>query len=213
MAGLRTGAHEAITGLVVAGGKSTRFGADKASAMIAGRSLLEWVVRGVSPACSAIVVVRARGQILPPVQTGIAVTVVEDEYDEKGPLAGLVSGLAAMATPLAFAVSCDVPLVRAELVGGLAGLAANRDVVVPHVEGFPQPLLAIYRTETCLPAFRRAVEEDRLKITAAYIGLRVLPVREPRVRELDAGLLSFRNINRLDDLTGIESLLALRKQA
>ncbi len=203
-------AHEAVTGVIVAGGKSTRFGSDKASAVVAGRTLLEWVVRGVAPSCTALVVVRAAGQQLPPFEATIPVTVVDDQYHEKGPLAGLVSGLAAATTPLAFAASCDVPLVRAELVAGLASVAAQHDVVVPHVEGFPQPLLAVYRVASCLPVFRAAVEADRLKITVAYAGLRVRPVREPEVRRLDPELESFRNLNRADDLTGIESLLLAR---
>ncbi len=203
--------HEPVTGLVVAGGKSTRFGTDKASAIVAGRSLLEWVVRGVSPACAAIVIVRAAGQELPLFEAALPPTVVDDQYPEKGPLAGLVSGFAAVSTPLAFAVSCDVPLVRPGMVGGLASLAAGYDVVVPHVEGFPQPLLTVYRPASCLPVFRAAVEAGRLKITAAYSGLRVRPVREPEMRTLDPALESFRNLNRVDDLAGIESLLRARE--
>src|SRR5688572_21072822 len=143
--GLRLSTHEPVTGLIVAGGKSTRFGTDKASAIVAGRPLLEWVVGGVSSACEAIVVVRAQGQQLPEVRGRIPLTVVEDLYREKGPLAGLVSGFPAVTTPLAFAASCDVPLVRPALVSGLAMLTRGSDVVVPHVEGFPQPLLAVYR--------------------------------------------------------------------
>jgi molybdopterin-guanine dinucleotide biosynthesis protein A len=206
------GPHEAVTGVIVAGGKSTRFGTDKASAVLAGTALLDWVVRGVSPSCAAVVVVRARGQALPHFESAAPVTVVDDEYEEKGPLAGLVSGLAVASTPLAFAASCDVPLVRRELVAGLASLAAAWDVVVPHVEGFPQPLLAIYRVASCLPAFRAAVEADRLKITAAYSGLRVRPVREPEVRAFDPEIESFRNLNRVDDVAGIESALLARER-
>ncbi|MEX0783807.1 MAG: molybdenum cofactor guanylyltransferase [Dehalococcoidia bacterium] len=203
-------AREAVTAVVVAGGKSTRFGSDKASAIVAGRPLLGWVVRGVSPACEALVVVRAEGQALPEAATDRPVKVVDDLYEGKGPLAGLVAGLAACETPLAFAVSCDVPLVRSDLVTGLAGLAAENDIVIPHVDGFPQPLLAIYRVESCLPVFRRAVEEERLKITHAFLGLRVRAAREPEVRAFDPDLESFTNLNRADDLSEIEALLLKR---
>lgn len=203
---------QGVTAVVVAGGKSTRFGRDKASAIVAGRPLLEWVVRAVAPACTVVVVVRAQGQELPTL-TGAPVTVVDDEYEEKGPLAGLVAGFAVVSTPLAFAVSCDVPLVRAELVSGLAALADGVDVVVPHVDGYAQPLLAIYRVRTCLPAFRRAVEEDRLKITLAFAGLRARAVREAELEAFDPGLGSFRNLNRADDLGEIEVLLRARESA
>ncbi len=202
--------HEAVTGLVVAGGKSSRFGSDKASAVVAGRALLEWVMRGLTPACEAFVVVRARGQVLPPVEVEPPIFVVDDAYDEKGPLAGLVAGMGAVRTPLAFAASCDVPLIESSLVSGLALLAEGYDVVVPHVDGFPQPLLAIYRPSTCLDLFREAVDHDRLKITAAYSGLRVRVVREPEVRTMDPALVSFRNLNRVDDLAEVERLLSER---
>jgi molybdopterin-guanine dinucleotide biosynthesis protein A len=201
---------EPLTAVIVAGGKSTRFGSDKASAVVAGRTLLEWVVRGVAPACEAVVVVRARGQDLPAFETDLPVMVVEDVYEAKGPLAGLVAGFAAVSTPLAFAASCDVPLVRPALVSGLAALSGEHDIVIPHVDGFPQPLLAVYRAGVCLPAFRRAVEEDRLKITVAFAGLRVRAAREPELRGLDPGLESFRNVNRADDLGEIEALLRAR---
>lgn len=202
---------EPVTGVIVAGGKSTRFGSDKASAVVAGRTLLEWVMRGVAPACEAVVVVRAKAQELPAFAADVPVTVVEDLYEAKGPLAGLVAGFGAVSTPLAFAASCDVPLVRPALVSGLAALAEGYDIVVPHVDGFPQPLLAVYRAGVCLPAFRQSVDEDRLKITVAFAGLRVRPARESDLRALDPGLESFRNVNRSDDLGEIEALLRARE--
>ncbi len=202
--------HEAVTGLVVAGGKSSRFGSDKASAVVAGRTLLDWVLRGIAPACEALVVVRGRGQVLPLVDVELPVVVIDDAYHEKGPLAGLVAGMGAIHTPLAFAASCDVPLTESSLVSGLATLADGFDVVVPHVDGFPQPLLAIYRPSTCLNPFREAVDHDRLKITAAYSGLRVRVVREPDLRTMDPALASFRNLNRVDDLAAVERLLTGR---
>jgi molybdopterin-guanine dinucleotide biosynthesis protein A len=202
--------HEPVTALIVAGGKSTRFGSDKASAVVAGRPLLEWVVRGVSPACAAIVVVGARGQAIAGFETEHRLTFVEDEYPDQGPLAGLVSGLPAVSTPLVFAVSCDVPLVQPGLIAGLATIAKGFDVLVPEVGGFLQPLHAVYRVAACLPVFRAAVQAGRLKITSGYSGLRVRTVGELEVRTLDPDLASFRNVNRADDLPGIEELLLAR---
>ena len=206
----RSRPHEPLTGLVVAGGRSTRFGSDKASAVVAGRTLLDWVLRGLAPACEAFVVVRARGQVLPPVTADLPLHIVDDAYEAKGPLAGLVAGFGAVTTPLAVAASCDVPLLLPALASGLAGLAEGFDVVLPHVDGFPQPLVAVYRPSTCLVPFRDAVEHDRLKITAAFAGLRVRAVREPEIRTLDPTLASFHNLNRVTDLVEVERLLRAR---
>jgi molybdopterin-guanine dinucleotide biosynthesis protein A len=146
--------HEPLTGLIVAGGRSTRFGSDKATAILAGRMLVEWVARALSPACERIVVVRAKGQYIPRFDASVPVGMVEDIYEAKGPLAGLVAGFQAINTPLAFAASCDVPLVEPVLVGGLASLAVGHDIVIPRVDGFLQPLLAVYRPAACLPIFK-----------------------------------------------------------
>ena len=201
---------EPLTGLVLAGGKSSRFGSDKASAIVSGRTLLEWVLVALAPVCESLVVVRASGQVLPRLDLGTPIVIADDLYGEKGPLAGLVSGFEAVRTPLAFAASCDVPLLRSALVAGLAALAGEYDVVVPHVDGFPQPLLAIYRPSSCLGPFRQAVEDERLKITAAYAGLNVRVAREADVRQFDPDLSSFRNLNRAEDVDEIAALLARR---
>jgi molybdopterin-guanine dinucleotide biosynthesis protein A len=199
-----------LTGLVVAGGKSRRFGSDKASALLAGRPLLQWVGSALADVCGALVVVRARGQELPPVAFPVPLTVVDDRYQAKGPLAGLAAGFEAIPDGLCFATSCDAPLLKRELVSGLSSLAPGYDIVCPYVNDFLQPLLAVYRPATCLPVFEQAVERDVLKITAAYGGLRVRIVREDELRAMDPELESFRNANSVEALREIEGLLQRR---
>ncbi len=198
---------ESVAGLVLAGGKSSRFGSDKASALLAGRPMLQWVVSALGSTCDSIVVVRAAGQVLPGIDSPVPLNVVEDEYPGKGPLAGLVSGFPAVRADVCFAVSCDSPLVRPELVAWLAGEAAGHDIVCPYVEEFLQPLCAVYRPTTCLPVFRDFVERDILKITMAFGPLDALIVREPDIRAVDPDLRSFRNANRPEALADIQRML------
>lgn len=200
-----------VAGLVLAGGKSTRFGSDKASAVVAGKALLEWVVAGLEPVCDSLTIVVAAGQVLPPFTTRLPVTIAPDLYAEKGPLAGLVSGFGETSAPLCFAVSCDAPLVRPELVTALAALADDYDVVCPLVGGILQPLAAVYRPAACLPVFRDFVERGQLKITAAFGPLRVRVVREYEVRAADPEFESFLNLNRPDGLAAVEARLLERK--
>ncbi len=200
-----------LTGLILAGGKSTRFGSDKASALLLGRPLLQWAAAALEPVCSSLVVVRAPGQTLPPVDFDGEMTVVDDAYEAKGPLAGLTTGFAAVATPLCFAQPCDAPLVRPGLVSYLAGLAEGFDIVCPHVGGFLQPLAAVYRPGSCLPVFRDFIGRDALKITAAFGPLRTRIVREAELTAADPGLESFLSANRPEALHEIESLLIARR--
>ncbi len=200
---------EPLTGLILAGGKSTRFGSDKASAVVAGKSMLQWVLEALAAVCSQLVVVRAKGQILPTVPAA-AFRTVEDQYEAMGPLAGLVSGFPAVESELCFAASCDVPLLRPELVSWLVARAERKDIVCPLVESRLQPLLAVYRARACLPVFQDFVARGNLKVTAAFGPLRLDAVPEAEVRAIDPDLVSFRNANRPEDAAAIEGLLQAR---
>lgn len=198
---------DAIDAIVLAGGKSSRFGSDKASALLRGRPLLQWVVSALDEVCGRIVVVRASGQVLPEFTTRSEVRVVEDLYEARGPLAGLVAGFSGVTSEICFATACDVPLLQPELVRYLASLVDTHDVVCPVVDGFHQPLSSIYRRSACEPLFRRLVEREELRIVPAYQQLDALIVEEDAIREVDPGLLSFRNANRPERLAEIEKLL------
>ncbi len=201
---------EQLTGVILAGGKSTRFGADKASATLAGRPMLQWVAGALAEAAQDLVIVQAAGQRLPQIDVAVPVTVVEDRWEARGPLAGLASGFPAVATEYCFATSCDAPLLQPGVVRLLVGLAHGHDVALPDVDGFKNPLVAVYRASACIAAFERAVERGELKITNAFSGLDVLVVPEADLRPADPGLLSFRNANRPEALAAIEEHLASR---
>jgi len=198
---------EGLTAVVLAGGKSSRFGSDKASALLRGRPLLQWVLDAVGQVCEAVVVVKARGQVLPDATCSVPMTVVEDLYDAQGPLAGLVAAFEVVRTPLAFATSCDSPLAEPALIRFLASRAAEADVVYPLVEGRPQPLVAVYRAAACLPVFRENVERGQLRVVVAYEGLRQETVTGEEAATADPRLRTFLNANTPERLAEIDALL------
>ena len=143
----------AAIGIVLAGGRSRRMAAadaapgGKASCLLGGRTFLERVVAAMTGAVSRVWVVAAPGQLLPPLPADVEI--VRDSEPGAGPLAGLRDGLAAAqargpAAGIACVCSCDVPLVRGELLRLLVarGLAANAAWVVPVWAGHPQVLLS-----------------------------------------------------------------------
>lgn len=198
---------EGLTAVVLAGGKSSRFGSDKASALLRGRPLLQWVLDAVGQVCGAVVVVKARGQALPEVTSAVPITVVEDIYEAQGPLAGLVAAFEAVFSPLALAISCDSPLAEPALIHYLASRAAGSDVVCPLVDGHPQPLVAVYRVAACLPVFRENVDRGQLRIVVAYGGLRRKTVTGEEAATADPGLRTFLNANTPERLAEIDALL------
>ncbi|MEO6397421.1 MAG: molybdenum cofactor guanylyltransferase [Tepidiformaceae bacterium] len=196
-----------MTGLILAGGKSSRFGSDKASALLLGKPLLQWVISALEPVCEALLVVKAAGQMLPLVPATIPLLTVEDEYEAMGPLAGLTTGFRAVTTELCFATACDSPLLAPALVRLLASRAREADVAVPDVGGFLQPLAALYRPATVAPVFEARIRRGELKITPAFSLLRTVVLGEAEIRAADPTLRSFLNANTPQRLAEIEALL------
>jgi len=194
-----------LTALVLAGGRSTRFGSDKASAALQGRPLLQWVVEAVAPSCSPVLVIAARDQSLPRLPQALAVTVVQDRWEARGPLAALATAMAAVRTEWCFAASCDMPLLSPALPALLLALPGEADdVVLPVVDGHPQPLAALYRVSRCLPHFERRVEGGQGKLLGALEGLAVRKVGE---HELAAAGITARSFTSAND-PGVLAALA-----
>ena len=198
--------------IVLAGGQSRRLGRDKASTIVAGKTLLQHVIDRVSPLVDEVIVVTRPGQILPPVTEGsmyagdVKLVLAEDVFPGKGPLGGLYSGLAAASVFPAVVVACDMPLLQPALIEELLRLAPGFDAVVPVHLGRPEPLCAVYAT-SCLDAIQARIDRADLKLSALPDDLHTCYVAEADWRRLDPDGLSFFNLNTPDDLARAEALL------
>ena len=133
---------EDCTAIILAGGDSRRMGRDKASLLLGEQTLLEQVIATMQQVFPYVIV-----SVRQP-RPEIALPQVCDEpswqQQASGPLAGLAAGLAAITTPWAFAVACDMPFVAPALVELLGRYRAGCQAVVPVVQGHVQPLAAYY---------------------------------------------------------------------
>ena len=169
-----------LTGIVLAGGRSTRMGRDKASLVLGGRTLLQRAVDALNAVADEVVVVRAPGQRLPDIECSRPLRVVEDAIEGEGPLVGIAAGLEAAAAPVALVVGCDMPFLRPELLRLLAGRAASgAQLVVPLHQGRPQSLCSAIRSEA-LPVVRAHIEagDRRIMAIADDLAVVLLPERE-----------------------------------
>ncbi len=187
-------------GIILCGGRSRRMGRPKLSLPFGGETMLARVARRLGEAVAPIVVVAAAGQDVPLLPK--TVRVAHDRRDDGGPLEGLAVGLAVLAdeADAAFVTTCDVPLLMPAFVRKMIDLAARHeaDVVVPHVDGFDQPLTAVYRTSV-LPYVERLLADDRLR--PAYL-FDAVPTRRVAAEEFagaDPALDSLLNVNGPDD--------------
>jgi molybdopterin-guanine dinucleotide biosynthesis protein A len=200
--------------IIVCGGKSSRMGTSKGLLTFGPERMLERIVRIVrSATVGPITVVAAREYTLPPLRSDVAVAY--DEHEALGPLEGLRVGLTALRDrrsdtlpgELAFAVSCDVPLIRPELIRFVVErLTAGFDAAAPRSGGYLHPLAAAYRIDTVLPHVERLVAARKLRATGLLDDLRTRVLEEAELRTVDPDLESFRNMNTPADY---EALLRL----
>ena len=195
-----------VTGIILAGGGSSRLRRDKASEAVNGRPLLQWVADRLEQAAAEIVVVRAAGQRLPSIETRKPLKTAEDILPGRGPLAGIHSGLQSASQDLAIAVGCDMPLLCVPLLRRLCELAEGYDVVMPTREGQPQPLHAVYR-RSCVEAIESELRAGRLKVISFLGAVRVRYVGDDEWARYDGEGLSFFNVNREEDLQRAALLL------
>ncbi len=186
------------TAVILAGGRSTRFGSDKANVLWRGSSLIARAADNVRRKTREIVAVARPSQNTNswPVDR----VVFDDTTMPAGPLRGIVAGLQACRTRYAFIVPCDSPSVRPELIALLRG-RFNPEVsaVVPLWAGTLQPLVAIYRTASW-KELKTLLEEGERSPKRALKSLPHLRLSEEECREADPEGLSFHNVNRPEDL-------------
>jgi molybdopterin-guanine dinucleotide biosynthesis protein A len=184
----------AAGGIVLAGGKSTRMGSSKAMLPFGPETMLQRVVRLLGTVVSPIVVVAAAGQPLPPLPSDVLLT--SDERENRGPLEGLRAGLKALpdSVELAYATSCDVPLLQPAFVEHMLGLASGFDIVVMEIAGFAHPLSAVYN-RSVLSHVEALLSADRLRPVFLFERVRTRRVQPFEMSASDPGLLTLHNLN------------------
>ena len=195
--------RNAITAVILAGGRSRRLGRDKAVESFAGEPLLRRVIRraeaGVNAGAGDMIIVvadAARAAALP--LTPEHRTAV-DAFPGRGPLGGIYTGLMAARTDWSLVVACDLPFISPPLLQYLAGLRHGVDAIVPVIDGRPEPTHALY-SRRCRPAIAARIQAGQLKAADLFDDVAVRYVDETEIRRFDPDLRSFFNINRPADL-------------
>ena len=162
-------AREEVTGIILAGGKSSRFGSNKALSRIDGDRLIERLCRTVGS-------VTGRMMLITHTPEDYAFLELESRKDlvpRCGPIGGIYTALRTAQTPLCLCVACDMPFVSPEFLEYMVERSAGYDVVVPVNDGRVEPLCAVYR-ETCVPAIEDRIHARRYKIAGFFDEVRVL---------------------------------------
>jgi molybdopterin-guanine dinucleotide biosynthesis protein A len=183
------------TTAVVAGGKSSRMGVDKAFIPLLGQPIVEHVLDRVSGMGSEQLIVTNS----PSKYRYLGLPLYSDIYKDHGPLGGLHSALAHASGDHVLVVACDMPWLNRSLLEYMVSLRASADVIVPRWSKFPEPLHAVY-SRACLEPVTTSLTSGRLKLISFYSQVRVRFLDRDELAQFDKTGRSFANINTPEDL-------------
>jgi molybdopterin-guanine dinucleotide biosynthesis protein A len=190
-----------VSGIVLAGGQSSRLGTDKSFINVNGQSLIEHIVAKLTRLSDDVIIVTNS----PDEYDHLEARLVGDIYPGKGALGGIYSGLRAAANAYSLVVACDMPFLDLNLLRYMIILAREHDVVIPRIGGLPEPLHAIY-SKNCLEPIDRLLARGGLKIIDFFSEVRVRYVEKGEVDIFDPQHLSFFNVNTPNDLEEMKKL-------
>jgi molybdopterin-guanine dinucleotide biosynthesis protein A len=195
-------AESDVTAFILAGGKSSRMGSDKAFLQLGGETLLQRALKLAREVAGEVRIVGDASKFKEFAQ------VVEDEYRERGPLGGIHAALTSSATELNLAIAVDLPFVTRELLHYMVAQARNSGAVVTVVraDGGWQPLCAVYRHEFAIPA-QAVLNAGKNKIDALFTEVETRVVEEDELIRAGFSAEMFRNLNTPEELERAKKLL------
>ena len=187
-----------VSAIVLAGGRSTRFGRDKLAEPLDGVPLLWRTIDAVRAVADDIVVVVALGAD-PALPDGVRVA--HDPAPDQGPLVGVVAGLEAVRQDVVIVVGGDMPWIQALVLEAmLARLEGSGSAVALEVDARAQQLPLAVRRAAALKTARGLVESGERRLGALAEALDLATIAEADWRAIDPGADSLRDIDLPEDL-------------
>ncbi len=178
-----------LTGIILAGGKSSRMGEDKGLMSFENQPMIQHIIDVVKPMVNDILIISNNEQY-----TQFGYPVYEDLIKEKGPLAGIYTGLSFSRSDKNVVLSCDVPFVNSTIINLLINNCKDFDVVIPEKNKRTHQMIGIY-DKSCVNSFKNQLKKDQLKLKLA--------VEKMNFKTVDANQIDdkiFRNINSKNDI-------------
>ena len=193
-----------LTICVQAGGKSSRMGTDKALKPFLGRPLIQRVTDRLKPIADELIVTTNQ----PEDYSFLDLRLFPDLKPDRGALGGLYTAIASATHPQVAVVACDMPFASPMLIEAMSRLLVEKeaDVVIPRSDDFYEPLHAVYRRETCLPAIESAIDADQWKVIAWFPQVKVYELSPDDVNQYDSQGLAFWNVNTPEEFAKAEEI-------
>lgn len=188
--------------VVQAGGQSTRMGENKALKPFLGRPLIQRVIERLAPIADELIVTTNQ----PEAFSFLNLPLFSDVQPGRGPLGGLYTALVSAKYSSVAVVACDMPFASPQLITAAANILAQEeaDVVIAQTsEGF-EPLHAVYRRETCIPAIESAIADDQWRMITWFPKVKVRTLTSEEVARYDPDGLAFSNVNTPEEFAEAE---------
>jgi len=182
-----------VTGVILAGGKSLRYGRNKALVKIDGIPLIERVINVMRSLFRHLILITNT----PDEYSYLKLPMHEDLIKGLGPLGGIFTALMTIKNQAGFFVACDMPHLNRELIHHMVEVRYDFDAVVPRTQAGTEALHALYG-KGCLPQIKRLIDSSQYQTLRFFPKVSVRYVDENEIRRFDPQLESFFNINKPD---------------
>lgn len=182
--------------VILAGGRSSRFGRNKALFPFEGKPLVNHVIEALNGLSNRIIVTVAPGRIsefsrvIDP-----SIEVIEDAEPFLGPLFGLRNAIESIEEDTVLLAPCDLPFINPNLYSLLLERLEDHDAAVPVLNGFLESTVAVYRTGPLKEAIRRESNAGRRKIIRILNHLDFVRVSEREWKDAGLDVRCFTNLN------------------
>ena len=186
-----------ITGIILAGGKSSRMGSDKGLLDLEGKKFINHIIDAIVPVVDELIIVANNSNY-----NDLGYKVVGDLVKGCGPMGGIYTGLMISETEKNLIVSCDIPDISTATLQTIISQSGKEDVTVPLHNEISEPLCAVYH-KTCTTEFKKCLDRKEFKMRDALENLNVKYVH-----------FGFNDFFSADDFANINTLgeLETRKQ-
>ena len=182
--------HSNVTGFVLAGGRSSRMGRDKAVLPLHGRTLLQQTTATLEQVCDQVFILGPRALY------GRFGECVEDVFVDCGPLGGIHAALLSSTTPYSLITAVDTPFINADFFAYMIERARNSSAIVtaPRVGGVVQPACAVFSRDF-LPLAEAALKAGKYKVEPVFPRERTLLLTEADWKQFAKAGEMFENLN------------------
>ncbi|MBF0376791.1 MAG: molybdenum cofactor guanylyltransferase [Desulfamplus sp.] len=195
-----------FSAVIVAGGLNTRMGGNnKAFLTLGGKTIISRLISILEMYFDEILLVTKNPEDYSNYTK--QVKIITDIYEARSSLTGIHAGIYHAKNFFSFVVPCDAPFIQPPLIKLLLdSITPESDVVIPHHDGYYEPLCAVY-SKRCIEQIEYLISLGNYKIYNLFKVINLKTVEKDKLTESDPELISFFNVNTPDSLEAASRLI------